>query len=57
MKPQICSIHLAFNWDCFEAVLIENTPKTLGVIQVVENKKSELKWIFNLQFAQNIFNE
>jgi hypothetical protein len=31
MKPQICSIHLIFGRGCFEAVLIENTSRTLGV--------------------------
>jgi hypothetical protein len=31
MKPQFCSIHLVFSRGCFEAILIENTPRTLGV--------------------------
>jgi hypothetical protein len=30
-KPQVCKIHLALNRGYFEAVLIKNTPKTLGV--------------------------
>ena len=38
MKPQFCSIHLAFNGSCFEAVLIKNTQRTLGLILVPKIK-------------------
>jgi hypothetical protein len=30
-EPRICLIHLALSRGCFEALLIENTPRTLGV--------------------------
>jgi hypothetical protein len=29
--PEVCKIHLALNRGCFEAVLMKNTPRTLGV--------------------------
>jgi hypothetical protein len=28
---KLCTIHLAFHRSCFEAILIENTCRTLGV--------------------------
>jgi hypothetical protein len=37
MKPQFCSIHLVFNKGYFEAVLIENTQRTLGVKEGVKD--------------------
>jgi hypothetical protein len=30
-KIQVCKIHLALNRGCFEAVLMKNTLRTLGV--------------------------
>jgi hypothetical protein len=30
-RPQVCKIHLALNRDCFEEVLMKNTPRTLEV--------------------------
>jgi hypothetical protein len=30
-KPQVCKIYLALNRGYFEAVLMKNTPRTLGV--------------------------
>jgi hypothetical protein len=29
---KLCTIHLAFDRGCFEAVLIENTHRTLGAL-------------------------
>jgi hypothetical protein len=31
MKPQFCSIHLAFNRSCFEAILIKKHPKNFRI--------------------------
>jgi hypothetical protein len=30
-RPQFCTIHLAFDRGCFEAILMKNTLRTLGV--------------------------
>jgi hypothetical protein len=32
---KLCTIHLAFDRGCYEAILIENTCKTLGIKAVV----------------------
>jgi hypothetical protein len=34
-RPQVCKIHLALNRGCFETILMNNTPRTLGVKKVV----------------------
>jgi hypothetical protein len=30
-RPQFCTLYLALNRGCFEAILMKNTPRTLGV--------------------------
>jgi hypothetical protein len=30
-RPQVCKIHLVLNRGCFEAILMKNTLRTLGV--------------------------
>jgi hypothetical protein len=47
MKPQICSIHLAFNRGYIEAVLIENTPRTLGVKEAWQIEEPKEAWFIN----------
>jgi hypothetical protein len=41
---KLCTIHLAFDRGCYEAVLIENTSRTLGVNEeeVCDKKIDEL---------------
>ena len=33
---KLCTIHHAFNRGCFEAILIENTCRTLGINWIIE---------------------
>jgi hypothetical protein len=40
-RPQVCKIHLALNRGCFETILMNNTPRTLGVKKVVGGGVSE----------------
>jgi hypothetical protein len=35
LQLKICIIYLALNRGCFEAVLMKNTPRTLGVKGVI----------------------
>jgi hypothetical protein len=36
-RLKFCIIYLALNRGCFEAVLMKNTPRTLGVKSLLQN--------------------
>jgi hypothetical protein len=42
-RPQVCKIHLALNRGCFEAILMKNTLRTLGVKNSLSRKRNVMK--------------